>query len=366
MVIAVPRPGRILDTINSRLRSPDIDLETITEVLSRYGLRLTASPRNLTNTRRNWNLIVRTPAGIRILKRYRPDWRTSTIAFEHSVLGRLAETGFPAPRLVGTMAGYTWVNVASDSYCIFEFINGRNYSSSFLIRPHRVRMMRTAGTTLARLHKELAGFLPEGEHHIGYADYTGDRHRDMAWHERKVRRLSDRSEGLSVQEDCAHARWLVRHADQLLEEMANLDDRLRQAPLPRIIIHGDYGLHNLIYQGLGSAVPVDFELSRLEWRLSDLVSVVSKFRYKDGSYDSESINGFLHAYQVEFSIPEDEWRHFPLVWKFYKLMKAVQYWSSYFETDGPARKLISARDEIERAPWALEHPRRVEGFRGDI
>jgi Ser/Thr protein kinase RdoA (MazF antagonist) len=111
------------------------------------------------------------------------------------------------------------------------------------------------------------------------------------------------------------------------------------------------------------AVPVDYELSRIEWRLVDLVSVVSKFRYKDGSYDFESITRFMGAYQNEYPISEEEWMNFPLVWKFYKLMKAVQYWNSYFETNGPVRKLISSCDEIAQASWALENPVRLAEFK---
>jgi Ser/Thr protein kinase RdoA (MazF antagonist) len=142
-----------------------------------------------------------------------------------------------------------------------------------------------------------------------------------------------------------------------------LDETLRNVVLPRIVIHGDYGLHNLIYRNLDDAIPVDYELSRLEWRMSDLVSVIGKFRYKDGSYDFESITQFMHAYQSEYSISDSEWTIFPLVWKYYKLMKAVQYWKSYFETNGPARKLRSSRHEIERASWALDNPERVAEFR---
>ena len=44
-------------------------------------------------------------------------------------------------------------------------------------------------------------------------------------------------------------------------------------------------------------------------------------------------------------------------------MKAVQYWKSYFETNGPVRKLKSSRDEIERASWALNNPQRLAEFR---
>jgi len=364
IIIALPRPGWVSDFLNSRFRTLDIQLANVEKVLSHYELEMIASPKNLPNTRRNRNLIVHTSQGKKILKHYRDDWRTPTIAFEHSILGRLNELDFPAPRLLATQDGRTWINFENHNYCLFEFIEGKNYSSTFLVRPHRVRMMATSGRTLARLHRQLAGFLPEGQHHLGFKNYSEDRHRDLDWHVQKIKEFSDRSQKLSRSDERLHASWLIDHADKLLDEMKLLDGSLRKADLPRIVIHGDYGLHNLIYQNLDAAVPVDYELSRLEWRLSDLVSVVSKFRYKDGSYDFESISRFMHAYQAEFPITNDEWEHFPLVWKYYKLMKAVQYWSSYFETNGPARKLKSSRDEIECSSWALNNPQRLAEFRG--
>jgi Ser/Thr protein kinase RdoA (MazF antagonist) len=324
---------------------------------------MVAPPKNLPNTRRNRNLIVNTSQGRKILKLYRADWQTSTIAFEHSILVRLAELDLPAPRLLSITGGWTWLKLDSHNYCLFDFIDGKNYSSSFLMRPHRVRMMATSGRTLASLHKQLAGFLPEGRHHIGFKNYSVDRHRDMYWHVQKVNELTALSRELTNPDDRLQAGWLIEHAGFILDEMSQLDGTLREAELPRLIIHGDYGLHNLIYQDLDTAVPVDYELARLEWRLSDLVSVVSKFRYKDGSYDFESITRFMHAYQAEYPIADNEWQHFPLVWKFYKLMKAVQYWSSYFETNGPVRKLISSRDEVGQASWALDHAEQLAKFR---
>jgi Ser/Thr protein kinase RdoA (MazF antagonist) len=355
-----------LDYLNSQLRSLDIDISRVEAVLDRYGLERTAAPRNLTNTRRNWNLIVRTKAGRKVLKLYRRDWPVSTITFEHSVLGELAKVGFPAPRLLKTEAGKTWVKFDQNYFCMFEFIEGKNYSSNFLARSHRIRMMHTAGRMLARMHQQLPGFLPQGRHHIGFKDYTGDRHRDLRWHIEKLRDLTARSRRLRKAEDREAAHWLIGQSERIIEDMASLDAGLRGAGLPRLLIHGDFGIHNLIYQRLDQAVPVDYELCRLEWRLSDLVSVVSKFRYKDGSYDLESIASFLHAYQQEFPIPVEEWSRFPQVWRYYKLMKAVQYWSSYFETQGPVRKLRSARHELVRATWAMDHPDELVRFREGV
>jgi Ser/Thr protein kinase RdoA (MazF antagonist) len=362
-IIAIPRPGWVTDYFNARFRSPDIHIDTVNEILSCYGLDIVASPKNLPNTRRNRNLMVKTTQGKKILKLYRDDWKNSTIAFEHSILDNLAQLDFPAPRLLPTQNGRTWLKLGVQNYCLFEFIDGKNFSSRFLVRPQRVRMMATSGRMLARLHLQLAGFLPDGQHHIGFPNYIDDRYRDFKWHINKVEELSTRSQKLMDIEDSIHANWLIAHADKILEEMNQLDNDLKSASLPRIIIHGDYGLHNLIYQTLDLAVPVDYELSRIEWRLVDLISVVSKFRYKDGSFDFESINRFMIAYQTEYPIEEEEWLNFPQVWKFYKLMKAIQYWNSYHETNGPVRKLLSSRDEVNQASWAIENPGRLAEFR---
>ena len=362
-IIAIPRPGWLTDFFNARFRSLDIQLDRVEEVLSHYGLDVISSPKNLPNTRRNRNLMVQTSDGLKILKLYRDDWKTSTITFEHSILTKLAALDFPAPRLLKMQDGRTWLPIGAHIYCMFDFIEGNNHSSKFLVRQQRVRMMATSGRLMARVHRTLAGFLPEGEHHLGFQDYSGERHRHMAWHENKVKKLTASSKKLIKAEDSMHANRLIDDAGHLLDDLNQLDETLNQASLPRTIIHGDYGLHNLIYQNLDEAVPVDYELARLDWRLSDLVSAVSKFRYKDGSYDSESITQFIHAYQMEYPIDADEWRYFPLVWKFHKLMKAVQYWSSYFETNGPVRKLRSSRDELAQSTWVLENPEWLAAIR---
>jgi Ser/Thr protein kinase RdoA (MazF antagonist) len=358
-VLHIPRPGRLSGELRSRLRSPDIGVRTVGEVLSHYGLSLAGSPRNLPNARRNRNLIVETSGGRKVLKHYRRDWSVSTIEYEHSILNRLAELHSPAPRLAVTTKGGTYVQRDGDNYAVFEFIPGETYSMSFLLRSHRLTLMATAGETLARLHLQIKGFLPQGQHHLGFKSYYGGRRRDIAWHVAKVAELKARSRQLGDPGARLQAGWLVDHADEILETLTRLDESLGRALLPRVIIHGDYGLHNLIFQEPRRATPVDFELARLEWRLSDLVSAISKFRYGQGSYDFESIIQFMHAYQREYPIADEEWRHFPAVWRHYKLAKAVQYWSSYFETGGPTRKLVSARDEVGHAVWALQNPQRL-------
>lgn len=350
--IYIPRPARLTAHINSRIRPADIEPRTVQTVLARYGLEQTAPPQNMPNARRNRNLIVRTRAGRKVLKLYRNDWRADTIAYEHSILQYLAEMNSPAPRLLSTITDETCVNIGGQNYCMFEFIDGVNYSSTFLFRPHRMKLMRTAGHTLAKLHRHLLGFSPKGSHHLGFISHRDGRVRDLQWHIQKVSEFKERTQPL----DDPNARWLMAHSEKILYDMADLTENLNDAYLPRTIIHGDFGLHNIIFQGADCATPMDFELARLEWRLSDLVSCISKLRNRKGDYDMASVKVLLMAYQGEFPISEEEWQWFPQVWEYYKLAKAVQYWSSYFETNGPAHKLSLARDAVNQSTWLSDHP----------
>jgi hypothetical protein len=79
-------------------------------------------------------------------------------------------------------------------------------------------------------------------------------------------------------------------------------------------------------------------------------------RYAKGEYDFESIRCFVASYQAEYPLRAGEWRFLPQVWRFHKLRASLIYWNSYLETGGPARKLISARDAVSQAEWAMNHP----------
>lgn len=357
--IFIPRPARLTAHINSRLRPADIEPQTVHAVLVQYGLNLTAPSQNMPNARRNHNLIVRTNEGHKVLKLYRSDWLTDTIAYEHSILQYLAEMNSPAPRLLSTITGETCVNLGGQNYCMFEFVKGVNYSSTFLFRPHRMKLMRTAGQTLAKLHRHLLGFPPKGSHHLGFVSREGERLRDVKWHTQKISEFKERTQPLSD----PNAKWLIAHSEKTLYEINDLSEILKDAYLPRTIIHGDFGLHNIIFQGADHATPMDFELARLEWRLSDLVSCISKLRNRKGEYDMDSVAELLTAYQHEFPIGDEEWQSFPLVWKYYKLAKAVQYWSSYFETNGPAHKLSLARDAVDQSTWLSDNPLNIVELR---
>lgn len=363
-ILSVPRPSRFSAYVQSRLRPPDIEFDTVRQVLAAYGLEQASTLRNLPNARRNRNLIVYTSAGKKVLKLYRSDWRPSTIVFEHSILNQLARLDSPAPRLLATSNGRTFVSKAGQHYALFDFIPGVNYSSCFLLRPHRLKLTAIAGRTLAQLHRQLQGFVPDGGHHRGFQSYSEGRPQDMAWLVKRVGEMKQASRSLSNPVDKELAMQIGQRSDEFLEEIGRLEERLEAANLLRLIIHGDYGFHNLIFHEDGRATPIDFELARIEWRLSELVSCLGKLRFSGGDYDLESMGWFVRGYQGEYPISDEEWSLLPLVWKHYRLRAAVQYWNSYFETNGPARKLHSSLDALSQVDWAAENGERILALNG--
>ena len=355
-VLHVPRPSRISGYFAARLGPPVIEPYTVRKVLNQYGLEPAAAARNLRLGRRSRTVVVTTNGGKRVVKMYRPQWTPATVRYGHSILGRLRELEFPVPPLSRTSEGATWTGIDDAVLAVFDFVPGTNYSLNFLLRGDRLRLTAIAGCTLARFHRRLKGFEPDGEHHLGFISPMGLRRDDAAWHAAKLQDLKDRSAALTDPDTATLAKRLVRRSGNLLDAIDRLDRDLSRFPLPRLIIHGDYGLHNLIFQRTGRVVPVDFELSRLDYRLNDLISALGKYRYGRGAYDVESMETFMRAYATEFPLTSDERRLLPDAWRLYKLQAATRYWNSYFETGGPTRKLHSALDSIDQADWVVKHP----------
>jgi Ser/Thr protein kinase RdoA (MazF antagonist) len=143
--------------------------------------------------------------------------------------------------------------------------------------------------------------------------------------------------------------------------MEQVEEALRDVPLLRLVIHGDYGLHNLLFDKRGTVTPIDFELARIEWRLRDIFSALA--RYSKGAYDFESMQCFLRAYQAEYPLTAIEWQFMPQVWRLYKLQDAVKYWNGYFETDRSTRRLLRARAAAGQVDWALNHQDKLAELR---
>jgi Ser/Thr protein kinase RdoA (MazF antagonist)/thymidylate kinase len=342
--VRLPRLARLIDGITARSAPPAIALRTCAEVLEHYRLELTRSPDNIPFGRRNHNVVVTTDVGRRVLRRYRTTAEPDSVMHEHAVLTELERRGFPAVRLARTAAGGTIVAHDGHLYALFEFEHGANLASYvFPGRASRTRILTTAARTLARLHRELADFTPEAAHHLGYHPASGERRRDLRWHLEALSVLPSRHPTAGP-DGQRHHRELAARSEALASRLSRLDAALTQAPLPRVMIHGDYGVHNLLFRRDGVAVVGDFELARREWRLIDLIIVLSRMPIGHG-------RTFIDAYRRASAIPADEWSNLADVWQYYRLTGAVQSWHNHF-VHGGAQRLATARARVDEAEWA--------------
>lgn len=354
-VFYLPRPSRLIQYFQSRLSSPSIKIEEVHKVLEQYGLETVRPPRNLPFGRRSRNVFISTTAGKKVLKRYRRKWHPDTITYGHSIHTYLAEHNFPTPRLVTTPQGATFINLNGENYALFDFVKGVNYSSSYLPRAQWLKLVALAGKNLAHFHRQLAGFVPKGRHHLGFQSYTGDRQQNLAWYVDRLKELNEKSRYLNGHEGKAQAEYLIQNTDWILEELHRLDEVLKAANLKRLVIHGDYGIQNLLFQRDGNVMTMDLELARLEWQLSDFVTSLARFRYSNGTYDIESMRCFVIAYQVEHPLTAKEWRYLPEVWWYRRIQRSILHWISYFKDDNLPARLVSACKTIHQANWALNH-----------
>jgi Ser/Thr protein kinase RdoA (MazF antagonist) len=327
--------------VAARRRPPAIPPERCNEVLAAYGLTLTRAPENIPFGRRNQNVVVTTPAGRKVLRRYRGNAVPGSVAHEHAVLAELERRGFPAVRLERTTASDTVVTHDGDLYALFDFEDGANLASYVLPgTSSRTRILTAAGGTLAQLHRELAGFTPATAHHLGYEPVTEEPAHDLSWYLDVLAELPARTPVAGAAGRSQH-QALAGRSQQLTSWLTGLHERLAQAELPRVLIHGDYGVHNLLFRSDGTAVVTDFELARRDWRLIDLIIVLSRIPIDRGQ-------SFVAGYRQREAIADDEWRHLSDVWQHYKLTGAIRSWHNHF-THGGEQRLATARARVAEA-----------------
>jgi Ser/Thr protein kinase RdoA (MazF antagonist) len=184
----------------------------------------------------------------------------------------------------------------------------------------------------------MEGFVPAGAHHI--ADGVDDGH--AVRYRQTLARLADQTRDLPAgHPEAVQLGWLRRQVHPLDERLLELDRQLSAVALRRHVIHGDFGLHNLLFRANGTAVLHDFELARVDHRLADLVGALSRA-------ETDPASVFLASYRAENAIDPDEWACLPAVWELVRIGGALRSWANYAQYGDP-RRLHTARRRIGEA-----------------
>jgi len=347
----IPRPDRLYDSVRFRRRPSVIEPATTVEVLAQYGLELRATPQVPPGPGRSHSLILTTSQGKKVLKRYKYTVIVPAIVHEHSILAYLAGVGFPSPRLVATPSGETMVCRDGHHYAMFDFIAGGFQYHNYLLLPAQVRkFIAASGEILASLHDELKDLVPQGHSPNGFRSRQEDWWRDREWYSSRLAHCRAETRQSGDDAEGAEAAWLLQYGGYLEETLEQLDGRLKEAPLPRLIIHGDYGPYNLLFKGERPMAILDFELARLDWRATELVDTLQRFSLNRWGFSLDKMKRFLDAYRVRFAVTSDELEFLPDVWTFLNVRRCIVHWHHYCETHDAGR-LAQAKWNLKLICW---------------
>jgi Ser/Thr protein kinase RdoA (MazF antagonist) len=222
------------------------------------------------------------------------EWATEDVAWLHGFLGRLASTGFPAPRPLSAFGGQSWTISAGSLWQLVTFLPG------IVVGWSPVPSMADIGALLGRYHVAAAALEPTGQRPsaVPLADVPA-----ILW--------SGLLEAAGVSADRAAS--IRRLAADLAADLA---EAARAGPGP-LVIHGDFTCHNVVATGAPpvAAGVIDFELAHVESPLADIGYGLwrSGRPHQEAEYlDAARLEQFLRGYATVRAVTADQARLIPL------------------------------------------------------
>jgi Ser/Thr protein kinase RdoA (MazF antagonist) len=347
----LPRPRKLLNIVKARSRPSRTDEAEIKNVLAVYDLgSLRAYRHPPIGPSRSRNLIMDTSDGRYVLKRYKSSMSLEGITYEHSVLSHLAADDFPSPHLIPDREGNTCVEMHGAHYALFDFVPGFCYADYFIPAGKKRAFIAEAGRTLCRYHQIMDGFAPAGRKLDGFMPGGKGRWRDTRWYldqfERYKTLFQAKGEKSSQEKFFAdNLDRLGRCYDDLNQRIGEHADRLR-----KVVNHGDYGPHNLLFDERGVAAVLDFECVHLNLRAIDVITALKFFAGRDVGLDYDRASVFLGAYSLSCPLTTDEVELTPHIFQSYLLERLAYYFRDYFDSTDFLR-LDYARWAVAWADW---------------
>jgi Ser/Thr protein kinase RdoA (MazF antagonist) len=219
---------------------------------------------------------------------------TADVAWLHVFLGRLAPTGFPAPRPLPAFGDRSWTVSAGFLWQLVTFLPGQVVGWS------AAPSMAEIGALMARYHAA-----------VGALEPTDQRPTALPLADVPAVLLSGQVEAAGVGADlAARIRYLA----------AELATDLTRAAGPgggRLIIHGDFTCHNVLAAGRPptAAGVIDFELAHVESPLADIgYGLWRSGRPGQAAVDLDAprVTQFLRGYAGVRSLTADQARLIPV------------------------------------------------------
>ncbi|MGA9350112.1 MAG: phosphotransferase [Anaerolineae bacterium] len=321
----------------------------LARVLSYYDLGELRTTRRIERGFVNDNWVVETGRGRYFLKRRHPDLRRpDLIRVQHDLVEWLRQAGFPAPTIVPTVSGETFLVLDGEFYEIHEYIEGQPYDHD------RPAHFDEAALTLGRYHTRVKGFAPQALRNLGelYSPTI----------------LSGNLTKLTEAWGLDHDPSLAQIVGQLEVHALDLAARFAgHGALPHLVIHGDYYAGNLLFDGDCIVGVVDYDKARWQPRVVELAEALIYFASPrpghlkhlvyPGFLDWEPFTRFLHSYACVIVPDENEVRaladYVRCIWLSISLQRLLE------KGPRPAEALEALREVLALGDWAKANTRRM-------
>jgi homoserine kinase type II len=312
--------------------------EDFARIAARFGLGPVLGTTPVPQGSINTNHLVETEHG-RVFLRHTTVRSTEDLRFEAALLAHLAESHFPAPRLLPTLEGEAFLPFAKGHVSLFAYLVGEERPRSALTDDD----FETLGATLGKLHRATNAFSGQRANPYGVEQVRG-------W-----------LDGLSQ-----HAEAEIASLGQELSKRLTRADQARSTLLPHGVIHADLFVDNVKWLGNQISAVFDFEMACVAPYMLDLAITLNAWCF-DGAYSQEHGRALLRGYTRHRPLTELEREH---LWA-EALFGAVRFTASrirdFHLSPLPAEKLVKKdfRTYLERSR-ALEQmgPKRFAAMLG--
>ncbi len=244
-------------------------------------------------------LVLRSDRGLYLLKR-RAHGRDDPfkVAFTHGVQLRLAERGFPLPKLIGTRRdNNSMVQYQGSVYELFEFVRGSGYDRS-------EEATADAGKTLSMFHRLLSDYQPH------YQPPKGTYHGAsvvVSSIEALPKALAKLHPGEDPDAD-TRARETSDTLHRCYQEAADHADGLGLGDWDKQIGHSDWHPGNMLFDGPRVVSVIDYDAARLQPRIIDVGNGALQFSIQGKGDDTAHwptevdltrYRAFLHGYSQD-------------------------------------------------------------------
>jgi homoserine kinase type II len=317
--------------------------EELVRVLGHYGLGSLRAIRQIERGFVDENWLVETELGRYFLKRRHPRRRQSArlIRAQHELIAWLRQAGFPAPAIVPTAAGETFLALDDEIYEVEEYIDGEPYDHG------RGEHLDEAAVTLGRYHTLVEGFAPQALREQAELYCPASSHSLLV-------RLREAWQT----EDAPDLSQLTRRLEAQIYRLAGRFNR--HGELPQLIIHGDYYADNLLFDGDRIVGVVDFDKANWQPRVAEMAEALIYFASPrpghlkhlvyPGFLEKERFFRFLENYARASTLDEHEVRALPdyicCIWLSISLMRLLEK-----DTQRPAQALEALQEVLALGTW---------------